>query len=102
MGAKSELVSEALKERASQLFGPVEFYVDYGMTEIWPFKGQSCSEGHLHFDLTSGMLEVKPLLRARWANWLVTLLLIGADVWTILFFGAASTTFFLVNNPSRA
>jgi phenylacetate-CoA ligase len=28
------------------------------MTETWPFQGQSCSEGHLHFDPTSGMLEV--------------------------------------------
>jgi hypothetical protein len=40
----------------------------------------------------------EPLLRARWANWLVALSLIGADVWTNLYFGATSTTFFLVNN----
>jgi hypothetical protein len=40
----------------------------------------------------------EPLLRARWANWVVALLLIGADVWTNLYFGATSTTFFLVNN----
>jgi phenylacetate-CoA ligase len=53
-----ELVSEGLKERARGLFGPVEVYDDYGMTETWPFQGQSCSEGHLHFDPTSGMLEV--------------------------------------------
>src|SRR3712207_6554932 len=53
-----ELVSEALKERARRLFGPVEVYDDYGMTETWPFQGQGCSEGHLHFDPTSGMLEV--------------------------------------------
>jgi phenylacetate-CoA ligase len=53
-----ELVSEGLKERARQLFGPIEVYDDYGMTETWPFQGQSCSEGHLHFDPTSGMLEV--------------------------------------------
>jgi phenylacetate-CoA ligase len=53
-----ELVSKGLKERALKLFGPVEVYDDYGMTETWPFQGQSCSEGHLHFDPTSGMLEV--------------------------------------------
>jgi phenylacetate-CoA ligase len=53
-----ELVSEALKEGALKLFGPVEVYDDYGMTETWPFQGQSCSEGHLHFEPTSGMLEV--------------------------------------------
>ena len=53
-----ELLSEALKERALRLFGPVEVHEDYGMTETWPFQGLSCSEGHLHFDPTSGMLEV--------------------------------------------
>jgi phenylacetate-CoA ligase len=53
-----ELVSEALKERARRLFGAVEFDEDYAMTETWPFQGQSCSEGHLHFEPTSGMLEV--------------------------------------------
>ena len=40
----------------------------------------------------------EPLLRARWANWVVALSLIGADVWTNLYFGATSTAFFLVNN----
>jgi len=58
IAAGGELVSEALKERARRLFGPVEVYDDYGMTETWPFQGQSCSEGHLHFDPTSGMPEV--------------------------------------------
>ena len=53
-----ELVSEGLKERARRLFGPVVFDEDYAMTETWPFQGQSCSEGHLHFEPTSGMLEV--------------------------------------------
>jgi hypothetical protein len=40
----------------------------------------------------------EPLLRARWANWVVALSLIGADVGANLYFGATSTTFFLVNN----
>jgi hypothetical protein len=40
----------------------------------------------------------EPLLRARWANWVVALSLIGADVWTNLYFGSTSATFFLVNN----
>jgi hypothetical protein len=42
------------------------------------------------------MLE--PVLRARWAIWLVTLSFVGADVGTNLYFGATSNTFFLVNN----
>jgi phenylacetate-CoA ligase len=53
-----ELVSEALKERARRLFGDVELDEDYAMTETWPVQGQSCPEGHLHFEPTSGMLEV--------------------------------------------
>jgi hypothetical protein len=40
----------------------------------------------------------EPVLRARWANWVVVLLLLGADVGANLHFGATSTTFFLVNN----
>ena len=40
----------------------------------------------------------EPLLRARRANWLVALSLIGADVGANLYFGATSTAFFLVNN----
>jgi hypothetical protein len=40
----------------------------------------------------------EPVLRARWANWVAALLLIGADVWTNLHFGATSTAFLLVNN----
>jgi phenylacetate-CoA ligase len=58
IAAGGELVSEALKERARRLFGAVEFDEDYAMTETWPFQGQSCSQGHLHFEPTSGMLEV--------------------------------------------
>jgi phenylacetate-CoA ligase len=53
-----ELVSEGLKERALRLFGSVEFDEDYGMTETWPTQGQRCSEGHLHYEPTSGVLEV--------------------------------------------
>jgi len=53
-----ELVSEGLKVRAQSVFGSVELDEDYGMTETWPIQGQSCTEGHLHFEPTSGMLEV--------------------------------------------
>jgi phenylacetate-coenzyme A ligase PaaK-like adenylate-forming protein len=30
----------------------------YGMTEIWPFGGQLCEQGHLHFEVSQGLLEV--------------------------------------------
>jgi hypothetical protein len=40
----------------------------------------------------------EPLLRARWSNWVVVLLLLGADVGANLYLGATSVTFFLVND----
>jgi phenylacetate-CoA ligase len=53
-----ELVSEGLKARARRLFGSVEFDEGYAMTETWPLGGQRCSEEHLHYEPTMGMLEV--------------------------------------------
>ena len=48
------------------------------------------------------LFVAEPLLRARWANWVVALLLIGADVWSNLYFGATSTTFFGEQHSTRA
>jgi phenylacetate-CoA ligase len=56
-----ELASEGLKASARLLFGSVEFDEGYGMTETWPFQGQRCSEGHLHFEPLPGLLEVLDL-----------------------------------------
>jgi acyl-CoA synthetase (AMP-forming)/AMP-acid ligase II len=58
IGVGGELVSEGLKVRARRLFGSVEFDEGYGMTETWPLHGQRCSEGHLHFEPLSGLVEV--------------------------------------------
>jgi hypothetical protein len=41
---------------------------------------------------------VEPILRARWATWVVTLTLLGIDIWAQIQFGATSTHFLLVNN----
>jgi hypothetical protein len=41
---------------------------------------------------------VEPILRARWAIWLVTLGISGADIWAQFQFGAMSTAFLVVNN----
>jgi hypothetical protein len=41
---------------------------------------------------------VEPLLRARWAIWLVTLVLSGADIWAQYQFGTMSTPFLAANN----
>ncbi|HEX5505349.1 MAG TPA: hypothetical protein VFW96_22215 [Thermomicrobiales bacterium] len=53
--------------------------------------------------LAAGILSVlyvtwEPILRARWAIWPATLLLLGADVGAALRFGTASRPFFAVNN----
>jgi hypothetical protein len=41
---------------------------------------------------------VEPILRARWAIWLVTVVLSGADIWAQFRFGTMSTPFLVVNN----
>jgi hypothetical protein len=56
--AGGEIVTAGLKARCRELFGPVEFMEGYGMTEPWPFGGTVCSEGHLHFEIAHGLLEV--------------------------------------------
>ncbi len=54
-----EVVTEGLKVRSQQLFGPARVLEGgYGMTEIWPFGGRLCETGHLHFEVSQGLLEV--------------------------------------------
>lgn len=54
-----ELVTEGLKARSQRLFGDAHVLEGgYGMTEIWPFGGQLCEQGHLHFEVSQGLLEV--------------------------------------------
>ncbi|HEU5101371.1 MAG TPA: AMP-binding protein [Roseiflexaceae bacterium] len=53
-----EIVTAGLKARCQQLFGAVEFVEGYGMTELWPFGGSLCAEGHLHFEPAHGLLEL--------------------------------------------
>ncbi len=53
-----EVVTAGLKARARDLFGEVEFIEGYGITEIWPVGGVVCEQGHLHFEPSSGMVEV--------------------------------------------
>jgi phenylacetate-CoA ligase len=53
-----EMASEGLRRRAQELFGPLSYAHDYGMTELSPFGGAQCSQGHLHFEPSAGLLEV--------------------------------------------
>jgi phenylacetate-CoA ligase len=53
-----ELVTDGLKARARQVFGPVDFDEGYEMIEIWPLGGTRCPDGHLHFEPSQGFVEV--------------------------------------------
>jgi phenylacetate-coenzyme A ligase PaaK-like adenylate-forming protein len=56
----SEILSPAVRAAAEQTFGaPVSD--NFGMTEVIPVTGTSCSAGHLHHDLTMGHVEVLSL-----------------------------------------
>jgi hypothetical protein len=57
--AGGEIVTEGLKARSQQLFGSAHV-IDggYGMTEIWPFGGQACESGHLHYEISQGLVEL--------------------------------------------
>lgn len=53
----SEILSPAVRGAAEATFGaPVSD--NFGMTEVIPVTGTSCSAGHLHHDLTMGHVEV--------------------------------------------
>lgn len=53
-----EVVTAGLRERSRALFGPVRITESYALTETAPMGGTPCEEGHLHFDLAHGLLEV--------------------------------------------
>jgi phenylacetate-coenzyme A ligase PaaK-like adenylate-forming protein len=53
-----ELMTDGFQRRARQLFGPIEFRQSYALTELLPFTAKQCREGHLHFEPTSGLVEV--------------------------------------------
>jgi len=61
--AGGEVVTEGLKTRARELFGDVDMRENYGMTELVPFGGTLCSQGHLHYEPSGGLLEVQSLER---------------------------------------
>lgn len=53
-----EIVTQGLKRRAEQLFGPVAWSAGYGITELWPLGGDLDADDHLHFDGSRGLVEV--------------------------------------------
>jgi phenylacetate-coenzyme A ligase PaaK-like adenylate-forming protein len=61
--AGGEVVTEGLKRRARALFGDVDMRENYGMTELVPFGGTLCPQGHLHYEPSGGLVEVMSLER---------------------------------------
>lgn len=58
IAAGGEIVTTGLRRRSRELFGDVRCAEGYGMTEIWPFGGQLCEQGHLHFEPVQGLVEI--------------------------------------------
>lgn len=58
IAAGGEIVTAGLHRRSRELFGDVRCTEGYGMTEIWPFGGQLCEHGHLHFEPVQGLVEI--------------------------------------------
>ena len=56
-----EIATAGLRSRVERVFGPVEIEEAYGMTEIAPFGGTRCADGHLHFQASGGLLELRDL-----------------------------------------
>jgi phenylacetate-coenzyme A ligase PaaK-like adenylate-forming protein len=56
-----EIVSQALQQRAQDLFGPIQFVQNYGMTELVPFGASMCDQDHLHYEPSVGLVEVLDL-----------------------------------------
>jgi phenylacetate-CoA ligase len=56
-----EIATEGLKRRCRRLFGPIDIFENYAMTELVPFGGTLCPDGHLHFEPASGVVEVRAL-----------------------------------------
>jgi phenylacetate-coenzyme A ligase PaaK-like adenylate-forming protein len=53
-----EVLSQALRQAATETFGPALVNDAYGMTEILPMGARICNQGHLHHDLNVGFVEV--------------------------------------------
>jgi phenylacetate-CoA ligase len=56
-----EVLSPALAHAAKETLGLREVSDAFGMTEVLPVSGRVCSQGHVHFDLNMGYVEVMDL-----------------------------------------
>jgi phenylacetate-CoA ligase len=56
-----EILSPALAGAAAAMFGVPRINDGFGMTEVVPVSGRTCTLGHLHHDLNMGHVEVLSL-----------------------------------------
>jgi phenylacetate-CoA ligase len=52
-----EVLSPALSQAAAKTFGVPAINDLFGMTEVLPVTGRTCSHGHLHHDINTGHVE---------------------------------------------
>ncbi len=60
-----EIVSDGMQRRVQEVFGPIQFVQNYGMTELVPFGASLCDQGHLHYEPAVGLVEVLDLETAQ-------------------------------------
>ncbi len=59
--AGGEVLTGALRQAVAQTFGNARVNDVFGMTEVIPVSAGTCSQGHLHHDINSGLVEVLDL-----------------------------------------
>ena len=56
-----EIATQGLRDRATRVFGEVEYVEPYAATEIFGTGALTCLSGHLHFPVPPGLVEVVSL-----------------------------------------
>ena len=56
-----EIATQGLRDRATTVFGEVEYVETYAATEIFGTGALTCLSGHLHFPVPPGLVEVVSL-----------------------------------------
>ncbi|MFL6163020.1 MAG: phenylacetate--CoA ligase family protein [Jatrophihabitantaceae bacterium] len=59
--AGGEVLTPTLRQAAQETFGVTRVNDVFGMTEVIPVSGTTCSQGHLHHDINMGLVEVLDL-----------------------------------------
>jgi phenylacetate-CoA ligase len=59
--AGGEILTPTLRAAACETFGVARINDVFAMTEVIPVSGTTCTQGHLHHDLNSGLVELLDL-----------------------------------------